>query len=53
MFRDSENTLKLKVVNIGPDHWHFPAYISKAAKDFIINLCKISSTERYDVKKSL
>ena len=53
MYRDSENTLKLKVVNIGPDHWHFPNYVSKHAKDFICNLCRISTTERFDVKKAL
>ena len=53
MFRDTMQSLKLKVAAIEPELWFFPNYVSPLAKDFICRLCRISQMERYDAKRAL
>ena len=50
---DNSHTLKQKVAEIEPEHWHYPSYVSKLAKDLICKLCKISQIDRYDAKRAL
>jgi serine/threonine protein kinase len=42
VMHDNSQTLKQKVVNIEPEKWLYPSYVSKLAKDLICKLCRIS-----------
>jgi hypothetical protein len=39
---DTSHTLKQKVVEIEPEKWNYPSFISPLAKDLICKLCRIS-----------